>query len=146
MIKPSELLALVAASIGSVEGFGIPVIAYDEKQQPPAKNAAEVFEAMIWPNSLLVYAGFDLPAAIVGSYRHRFELSLRTGNQVQAMNAIQGLLDGKADGRSLAWHLDEITDRCDPPSEISLTPQIGDDNNEFWVLRFSLQEKGMPES
>jgi hypothetical protein len=146
MIKPSELLALVAASIASVEGFNIPVTPYDEKQQPPAKNAAEVFAAMSWPNALLVYAGFDLPAVTVGSYRHRFELSLRTGNQVQAMNAVQGLLDGIAEGRSVAWNLDEITDRCDPPSDISMTPQLGDDDNEFWVLRFSLQEKGMPES
>jgi len=143
MITPGDLLTALTDSIRSSEALkGVPVAAYNEEFQPPAANVQEVLDKLTWPNALLVYEGFDTGAQ---GWRHRFAMHLVTKNQIQAFTLVAGLLNNPTEGSGgLPWNVAEVTELCDPPSEIVFAPEIGDDGNERWILRFALQEKGFP--
>lgn len=146
MIRPSELLTSVANAITQTDCGLKRLRVYDGIAQSGLKNWGQMLDTMTQPEAVLRYAGL-VPgqAGNFVQHRHQFELALLLKNQVDAMDVVQALIDGRpASGGGLTFEQFEIDERCDPITDVSLQPETREiDGIEYWMLRFALQEKGM---
>lgn len=138
MMLASELLALVADSIGSIPDTGIdPLKVFDRQAEAGTQEFSALVDAMIWPSCVLRYAGFDSPQFHV----HRFELLMLLQSNLDAFEAVAKLFNGYAIP-GVRWMYHEIHQDLNPVQDYSATLQSRADGVEFVVLRFAFSEKG----